>query len=116
VNAPRTIRLLEGANRDCIDTAWGIIANAHGGDFSEADPEWVDAVRRWEREWKPYSESTLSEAAFDRKDMERRMANLRARRDPEGLGDSVMSALDRGELPSWDEPRHPAIVANFSTF
>lgn len=45
----------------------------------------------------------LTEAAFDKKDMERRMANLRARR---GEDDPVMAALDRGELPpeNWNEP------------
>ncbi len=102
MTAPKLICLLEGANRDCVDIAWGIMANAYGGDWEKADPEWVEAVRNWEKEWKPYSESrTLTEANFDDADMKRRLANLRARRDPEGLGDPVMDALDRGELPPW---------------
>ena len=32
---------------DFIDTAWGVIANAHGGSFQNATPEWRGAAERW---------------------------------------------------------------------
>ena len=32
---------------DAIEIAWGIIANAHGGDWSKATPEWRAAAERW---------------------------------------------------------------------
>jgi hypothetical protein len=32
---------------DSLELAWGIIANAHGGDWSEASPEWREAAERW---------------------------------------------------------------------
>lgn len=30
-----------------LDWAWTIIANAHGGDWSRAEPEWRKAATRW---------------------------------------------------------------------
>lgn len=33
-----------------METAWGIIANAHGGDWSKAAPEWKRAAERWRDE------------------------------------------------------------------
>ena len=36
-------RLLE----DLLSTAWGIIANAHGGDWVLANAEWRGAAARW---------------------------------------------------------------------
>lgn len=35
-------RLLDG-----METAWGVIANAHGGDWLLASPEWREAAERW---------------------------------------------------------------------
>jgi hypothetical protein len=32
---------------DCIETAWGIIANVSGGDWTRQKPEWQEAVFRW---------------------------------------------------------------------
>ncbi len=44
-----TERLLEG-----MELAWGIIANAYGGDWSLAPQEWRRAAERWrDKEWHP---------------------------------------------------------------
>jgi len=32
---------------DAIDDAWGIIANANGGNWEQADPKWRQAAERW---------------------------------------------------------------------
>jgi len=32
---------------DLLELAWGIIANANGGDWDKATPEWHDAAERW---------------------------------------------------------------------
>jgi len=32
---------------DCIETAWGIIANVSGGDWTRQKPHWQEAVVRW---------------------------------------------------------------------
>ena len=32
---------------DCIETAWGIIANVSGGDWTRQKPQWQEAVVRW---------------------------------------------------------------------
>ena len=34
-------------NIGAIEAAWGIIANAHNGDWSKATPEWRDAAEQW---------------------------------------------------------------------
>jgi hypothetical protein len=35
------------AKLDAIEDAWGIIANAYGGDWSKAPSEWREAAERW---------------------------------------------------------------------
>ena len=30
-----------------LEAAWGIIANAHGGDWDIASPEWKKAAEKW---------------------------------------------------------------------
>ncbi len=32
---------------DLLESAWGLIANASGGDWDKATPEWRDAAVRW---------------------------------------------------------------------
>lgn len=32
---------------DAVETAWGIIANAYGGNWGDASQEWQDAAARW---------------------------------------------------------------------
>lgn len=32
---------------DCIETAWGIIANAGGGDWNTQTPKWKEAAESW---------------------------------------------------------------------
>lgn len=43
------LRLQERIKRleDCIETAWGIIANVSGGDWTRQKPHWQEAVVRW---------------------------------------------------------------------
>jgi len=36
---------------DLLVTAWGIIANASGGNWDKESPEWVGAARRWHDDW-----------------------------------------------------------------
>lgn len=35
---------------DVIEAAWGLIANAYGGNWDEASPEWRKAAERWRDE------------------------------------------------------------------
>ena len=35
---------------DDMETAWGIITNAYGGDWDKASPEWKKAAERWRDE------------------------------------------------------------------
>lgn len=38
-----------------MELAWGIIANAYGGDWENATPEWKEAAERWRDEhWHPF--------------------------------------------------------------
>ncbi len=40
---------------DPLEIAWGLIANAYGGDWELATPEWQAAAIRWRDEvWHPY--------------------------------------------------------------
>lgn len=40
--------------RSDMETAWGLIANAYGGDWSKAPANWSEAARRWRDEvWPP---------------------------------------------------------------
>ena len=45
----------EGERRlDALELAWGVIANAYGGDWSRATPDWVEAATRWrDLHWHP---------------------------------------------------------------
>jgi hypothetical protein len=36
---------------DLLYQAWGVIANAHGGAWDQASPEWVAAAERWRDRW-----------------------------------------------------------------
>lgn len=38
-------------SRDLLEVAWGIIANANGGDWSKATDEWREAAERWRDEY-----------------------------------------------------------------
>jgi hypothetical protein len=35
------------SKEELLESAWGIIANANGGDWDKATPEWKDAAIRW---------------------------------------------------------------------
>jgi hypothetical protein len=39
--------------REAAEIAWGIIANAHGGDWEKATPEWKAAAERWRDKYLP---------------------------------------------------------------
>ena len=48
-DAEEITRLMNG-----MELAWGIIANAYGGNWDKADPGWRDAATRWRDEhWHP---------------------------------------------------------------
>lgn len=36
---------------DLCEIAWGVIANAHGGNWEDASDEWRDAAERWRDQW-----------------------------------------------------------------
>lgn len=38
---------------DMIELAWGLIANAHNGDWSTASPEWKEAAEKWRDKFLP---------------------------------------------------------------
>lgn len=43
-----------GALMDALESAWGLIANVHGGDWDRASEEWREAAIRWRDEnWHP---------------------------------------------------------------
>lgn len=45
---------LKKARLNDLEAAWGIIANAFGGDWGAASPEWKKAAERWRDEvWHP---------------------------------------------------------------
>ena len=37
--------------RDLLYEAWGVIANASGGNWEEQSQEWQDAAKRWRDSW-----------------------------------------------------------------
>lgn len=38
---------MEQTKNEAIELAWGVIANAHGGDWDKASPEWKEAAENW---------------------------------------------------------------------
>jgi len=38
---------IASAHEEAIELAWGIIANAYGGDWSKASDEWRSAAEKW---------------------------------------------------------------------
>jgi len=45
---------MTNAKDRAIELAWGLIANAYGGDWDSATPEWKEAAERWRDEhWHP---------------------------------------------------------------
>lgn len=36
---------------DALEDAWGVIANAHGGEWGLAEPDWVQAAVRFREKW-----------------------------------------------------------------
>lgn len=51
-------------NFDLAEAAWGIIANAYGGNWDLATPDWRDAAERWREEYHaslPETDSTLED-------------------------------------------------------
>lgn len=65
-------------SKDGMETAWGIIANAHGGNWNLATDEWRTAAERWRDEvWHPSLSSEPTPA-----------------RKPEGLRERLEKGLD----------------------
>jgi len=43
-----------GTLMDALETAWTLITNAHGSDWSLAPKDWRDAAERWrDEQWHP---------------------------------------------------------------
>lgn len=58
------IRRLE----DCIETAWGIIANVSGGNWAEQRPDWREATIRWrDEQFHPVRKSVAERKAKEAK-------------------------------------------------
>jgi hypothetical protein len=49
-------------DQDAIEAAWGIIANAGGGDWTKETPEWQEAAARWRDTVLPDLSARLAEA------------------------------------------------------
>ena len=47
---------------DAIEAAWGIIANAGGGDWTKETPEWQEAAARWRDRVLPDLSARLAES------------------------------------------------------
>lgn len=45
---------------DLLELAWGIIANAHGGDWSKADPQWRVAAESWRAKYEADLDSSIA--------------------------------------------------------
>jgi hypothetical protein len=46
-----------------LDTAWTIIANAHGGNWNDASAEWRAAAERWREAYHEWLDSPTGNAA-----------------------------------------------------
>lgn len=53
--ATRTLTLFNAL--DMLQTAWGIIANANGGNWTKAEPDWKEAAARWRDEYHAFLKS-----------------------------------------------------------
>ena len=51
IAALAALKKRSAALEDLCDTAWGVIANASGGNWNEASPEWREAAARWREQW-----------------------------------------------------------------
>lgn len=60
---PQHRSLADGNATDALETAWGIIANASGGDWTKQSEEWRGAAERWRDAVLPRLSSELSRAA-----------------------------------------------------
>lgn len=73
---------------DLLESAWGVIANANGGNWEDESPEWQEAARRWRDNWHQYlgtrqpEQPELTEVQLDPgvvgrvSNLERAMVNL----------------------------------------
>ena len=58
---------------ELLELAWGVIANAYGGDWDQASDGWRGAAERWRdnyHEWLPGEGSEPAEAELDDNDYE----------------------------------------------
>ena len=57
------------ATDDLLMGAWGVIANAYGGDWNAADPGWKEAAEAWRDKWHGYIDradaDVIAQAAAD---------------------------------------------------
>ena len=48
---------------DLIEAAWGLIANANGGDWSSATDEWREAAEQWRDGFHDWLDAAVSKEA-----------------------------------------------------
>ena len=53
-------------HEDLLEEAWGIIANAGGGDWTKESPEWQEAAARWREKYHKTLPSFQDEPAANR--------------------------------------------------
>jgi hypothetical protein len=49
---------LDWPDNEMLEAAWGIIANAHGGNWDEASDEWKEAAENWRDAYHRYLDKT----------------------------------------------------------
>jgi len=82
----------EGERRlDALELAWGLIANAYGGNWNEALYDWRQAAQRWrDEQWHPI----LHDATQGQSDAPERVSEELPQDDGEGQA-AALSEIDR---------------------
>ena len=84
------------------DDAWGLIANAHGGDWSKASDEWQAAATRWRDAWTSVRPTASAQGEPSLEDCQRAAIEATRERHP--------NASDLALLLSPDEAAQVAAV------
>ncbi len=72
---------------DLLETAWGIIANAHGGNWEAASDDWREAAEKWRDRY--FADGKAIEAPAAPADP---TANLQLPGNPDSLSESALAA------------------------
>lgn len=71
---------LQAKLRDAIEAAWGIIANASGGNWNLQRDDWIEAAVRWRDKWLPeldtYDPSNLTRPTPDPTEILRKVREI----------------------------------------